>query len=187
MKLIDPYPTSITYKKKVYQLDLSLKTVLLACEVLDDEVMDDEYKVKLTLDLLIPGKHPADCLLLGAIFKLLFPKKSKEKPVIDFDMDSALIVSAFRQAYGIDLKKELTSMHFMEFSDLLQGIPKNTRLSERIELRTMDIPEPTKYNAKQRAKIIEAKSKVQIHRKSDKAEGLYALYSGMMSAVKAGG
>lgn len=187
MKLVESYPTSITYNKKKYPLNLSAKSVLLACDALDDEVMDDHHKVSVALDLLIPGKHPADPHLLGAIFNLLFPKKNKEKPVIDFEMDSALIVSAFRQAYGIRLKEELSSMHFMEFSELLQGIPKNTRLAERIELRTMDIPEPNKHNAKQRAKIIEAKAKVEIHRKTDKADGLYALYSGMMSAIKAGG
>lgn len=186
MKLYDPYPTSITYRGKVYELNLSAKNVLIACDALDDDVLSDSYKLKVVLDLLVKNRHPADEKLLGAIFDFIFPKKEESEPLIDFEMDASLILSAFRQAYGINLKESLDTMNIFEFMDLLQGVPKTTRLAERIELRQMPIPKPDKYNAEYRARLIEAKQKVAIHRKNDKAMGLYALYSGMSAMIKAG-
>lgn len=187
MKLYESYPTCIEYGGRLYELSLSVKNVFLACDALEDEIMSDSYKVSVALDLLIKTKHSVDKRLLSAVFDLIFPQKEKSEPLIDFEMDAPLIVAAFRQAYGIRLKEEIGCISIFEFMDLLQGIPKSTRLAERIELRQMPIPKPDKYNAEYRARIIEAKQKVAIRRKSDKAMGLYALYSGMTAMLKAGG
>lgn len=187
MKIYEDYPTQIEYNGVSYQLDLSTKNMLIVCDTLEDDILTPAYKTKIALDILVNGKHPVDDGLLGAIFKKMFPKQKKNDPVIDFEMDAALILSAFWQAYGIDLKNEADTLHFCAFMDLLSGIPKTTRLAERIDLRMMPIPEPTKYNAKQRARIIEAKAKVAIHKKADQYAGLYALYSGMTAMLKDGG
>lgn len=186
MKLFEPYPTKIEYKGRFYKLNLSAKNVFLACDALEDDVMSDSYKTSVALDLLVKTKHSVDKKLLSAIFDFIFPKKENSEPVIDFEMDSPLIVAAFRQAYGIRLKEEIDRISIFEFMDLLQGIPKETRLAERIELRQMPIPKPDKYNAEYRARLMEAKQKVAIRRKNDKAMGLYALYSGMTAMLKAG-
>lgn len=186
MKLYNPYPTQIEHCGKIYELNISAKNVFLACDALEDDVMSDSYKTSVALDLLVKTKHSVNTGLLSAIFDFIFPRKEKSEPLIDLEMDAALIVAAFRQAYGIQLKNEIGEINIFEFMDLLQGVPKNTRLAERIELRQTPIPKPNKYNAEYRAKLIEAKQKVAIKKKNNKSMGLYALYSGMTAMIKAG-
>lgn len=186
MKLYEEYPSFIVYNEKKYYLNLVTKNVLLACDALEDDVLSDYCKISLALKLLVKSKHPVDSNLLGAIFDIIFPKKEKTEPAIDLEMDSGLIVAAFWQSYGIEIKKEINNMHFCEFMDLLGGIPKETRLAERIDLRLTPIPKPNKYNAEYRSKLIEAKQKVAIKKKNNKSLGLYALYSGMTAMMKAG-
>ena len=97
-------------------------------------------------------------------------------------MDAPLICAAFRQTYGIDMRKECTTMLWGDFVELLQGLPKSTRFMERVELRLMEVPKPTQWNAEYRAKLITAKAKVQIMKKGEsKNKALWNLYRAISS------
>ena len=80
--------------------------------------------------------------------RLFEPQKAKDSGprVMDFHQDAALILAAFRQAYGIDLYHEQGRLHWLEFLALLSGIPQNTRLSEVMEIRACKVPPATKNN-----------------------------------------
>ena len=39
----------------------------------------------------------------------------------------------------------------------MSGLPSNTRFSEVVQIRAMDIPKPNKYNAEERGRIIRLK------------------------------
>lgn len=185
MRLYEKYPDRIEYRGRTYSLDLDFSAVLASLDVLSESEISDSIKIETALDNLVLGRHPADVDLLGAIFSLLFPeKKSTEEPVIDFRQDADLILAAFRQAYGIDLKT--TRMHWFEFSALLKGIPSGTRLAEVIDLRQREIPEPTKYNAKERAALIAAKAKVAIKKEGGLESGLYGIYKALEARAKGG-
>ena len=185
MRLYDDYPDSIEYRGKIYRLNLSFKSVLASVDVFSDPSISDLIQIETALDNLVLDRHPVDPKLLGAIFTLIFPKeKRKEEPVIDFKQDAAYILATFRQAYGIDLKKE--DIHWCMFSDYLKGLPKGTKLREIIEIRQMPIPEPTKYNAKERAAIIRAKSEVAIRKETGIQGALLNLYKMLEAKAKGG-
>jgi hypothetical protein len=69
----------------------------------------------------------------------------------DFEVDGALIVAAFAQAYGIDLTDKDTKLHWWRFRALFEGLPKCT-FTQIMEYRTADLhdmPDKTKALYKQ--------------------------------------
>lgn len=62
--------------------------------------------------------------------------------ILDYDIDSDLIYSAFMLCYGINLIT--AEMHWYEFRALLGGI-KNCKLTDIIEYRSYDQYDKTKY------------------------------------------
>lgn len=102
----------------------------------------------------------------------LFSKPTGGEPCFDLEQDKELIYAGFRQAYHIDLDKDDLSIE--EFLALLKGLPEGTKFAEVIRIRTMPIPEPTKYNTKERHAIIRAKNAVAL-KKDNLKEGLRGL------------
>lgn len=185
MKIYDELPDKVEYKGRIYNLNLNWRNVLKSIDLFDQEEISEAIKVRVALDNLVIGKHPVDADLLDAIFRLIFPpKKDDGEPVIDFEQDSALIFAAFWQTYHINLRE--TNLHWRDFTELLKGIPRSTRLGEIIELRQAEIPEPTKYNAKERAKLIQAKAKVAIKSKANKEKAFMNIYKMLEAQAKAG-
>ena len=110
---------------------------------------------------------------------------------MDFHQDAALILAAFRQAYGIDLYHEQGRLHWLEFLALLSGIPQNTRLSEVMEIRACKVPPATKNNHEQVRALMKAKAKYAIRiseeeRQAQWQAGLQNIAKQMMSNAKAG-
>lgn len=56
----------------------------------------------------------------------------------DFEVDGALIYSAFIQTYGIDLL-DTEYMHWWKFNALLADVSKDSRFSKVMEYRTIDL------------------------------------------------
>lgn len=56
----------------------------------------------------------------------------------DFEVDGALIYSAFIQTYGIDLL-DVEYMHWWKFNALLADVSKDSRFSKIMEYRTIDL------------------------------------------------
>jgi hypothetical protein len=76
---------------------------------------------------------------------------------MDIEQDWPYICASFQQAYGIDLYAD-KSMHILRFQALLQGLPKDTKMAEVIGIRAAEIPQATKYNAKQIAELTRLKA-----------------------------
>lgn len=98
-----------------------------------------------------------------ALCSILFVKapETGKKRLTSFEQDAGLIRSAFRQVYGIDLFRD--KLHWLEFSELLQNLPEGNRYAEVLGIRARPLPAPTKYNAKEREWLMQAKQSVALH------------------------
>lgn len=80
-------------------------------------------------------------------------KKSAEAPSLSWLYDSAYVLGAFRQVYGIDLIR-VEYMHWWEFSALFEALPEDTMIKKRIAYRQVKISEIKDKNERKRiAKI----------------------------------
>ena len=58
----------------------------------------------------------------------------------------------------MDLQEYQGRLHWKKFIALFQGLSEDTKIREVMKIRAMDIPEPNKWNWKQRKQIMELKS-----------------------------
>lgn len=170
MKLHERLPDSVMVGKKRVKLDLDFRNVLRMMEILARDDLMPEARDWNALRCIC--KHPKPGTLVE-VKKLLFanPPKNDGKRVTSFEQDAGLIRAAFRQVYGIDLWRD--RLHWFEFSELLQGIPEGNRYAETIGIRVREMPEPTKWNAKERAWLMEAKQRVAIKRTDEEIANDY--------------
>lgn len=198
MDLHIPLPWSITLDSgRRIELYASFDRVLAFLDVLHGKSMTEEDTEKTALFLLFGDQRLTARETREALAKaqnILF-KQQKGKDsgprVLDVHQDAALILAAFRQAYGIDLYHEQGRLHWLEFLALLNGIPKDTRLSEVMEIRACKVPPTTKNNHEQVRALMKAKAKYAIHiteeeRQTQWQAGLQNLAKWMMSNAKAG-
>ena len=156
MKLQDSLPGGVTVDGKFYKLDFDFRNVFRLIEVLDDDLLTPEAKAYNALHCLC--KRPKNAVkVLEEVKRILFkaPRKKAGKKVTDFVQDAPLIRAAFRQAYGIDLYRD--KLHWIEFTELLGALPEGNRYAEIVGIRARPMPEPTKWNQKEREWLIQAK------------------------------
>ena len=180
-------PWTVEYQGKVYRLSPTHDNILKMYEAVDG--MDYAAQVEICLHYLIDGKHPISEELLDAASKLLLPDKSAGKKVFDFVLDAEFIYAAFMQAYHIDLID--TPLHWWKFGALLSGLPSDTRFSEVVQIRTMDIPKPTKHNHEERMRIIRLKHDYALkqtaeEREKNLQEGFRKIAESLLARVKDG-
>ena len=157
MKPQDRLPDGVTVEGKFYKLDFSFRNVLRMIDILDDDTLMPEARAYNALHCLC--KRPKNALkVLEAVKGLLFkaPRKKGGQRVTDWVQDAGLIRAAFRQAYGIDLYRD--DLHWIEFTELLNAIPEGNRYSEIVGIRARPMPEPTKWNQKEREWLLQAKA-----------------------------
>ena len=157
MKLQDRLPYGVTVDGRFYKLDFDFRNVLKMLEVLDRDDMMPEAQAYKAISLLC--KRPKNAVkVLEAVKGLLFkaPRKKGGQKVTDFVQDAPLIRAAFRQAYGIDLYRD--KLHWIEFTELLSSIPEGNRYSDVVGIRARPMPEPTKWNQKEREWLLQAKA-----------------------------
>lgn len=185
LKPYERLPGAIEYQGKNYALDLSYAAVFVAADVLDDVRMDPRTRVAVALDILVKDPHPVDDGLLEAVTGLL--REDRPKPdgpkTMDIEQDWPYICAAFQQAYGIDLYEDKT-MHIMRFRALLQAIPKDTKLSEIIGIRSATIPEPNKHNRQQIAELTRLKALYALKGGSSMQDGWKHLAEVLLKRVK---
>ena len=170
MKLFERLPDFVMVGRKRVRLDLDFRNVLRLMETLSrDDLMPDARE---WLAVRWVCKHPRPGTL-AEVKKLLFPDapKNEGKRVTSFEQDAPLIRAAFRQVYGINLWTD--SLHWFEFTELLQGIPEGNRYAETIGIRVREMPTPTKYNAKEREWLARAKARVALKRTEKEIEEDY--------------
>ena len=184
MKPYEILPEEIEHDGKTYRLDLSYAAVFAAADALADERLTPDIKLRTALEILVPVKHPDDPKLLTAIFDLIKderPRPKQDRKLMDIEQDWGFVCAGFQQAYGIDLYQDKT-IHIVRFRALLEGLPKDTKLSEIIGIRGADIPAPTKYNQKQIADLTRLKTLYALRgSETSFQEGLERLYK-MLSA-----
>ena len=157
MKLQDRLPDGVEVDGKFYKMDFCFRNVLRMIDVLDDDTLMPEAMAYNALHCLC--KRPKNAVkVLEAVKGLLFkaPRKKGGQKVTDWVQDAPLIRAAFRQAYGIDLFRE--NLHWIEFTELLNAIPEGNRYSEIVGIRARPMPEPTKWNQKEREWLLQAKA-----------------------------
>ena len=157
MKLQDRLPDGVTVDGKFYKMDFSFRNVLKMIDILDDDTLMPEARAYNAIHCLC--KRPKNALkVLEAVKGLLFkaPRKKGGQKVTDWVQDAPLIRAAFRQAYGIDLYRD--DLHWIEFTELLNAIPEGNRYSEIVGIRARPMPEPTKWNQKEREWLLQAKA-----------------------------
>lgn len=170
MKLHEHLPDSVIVGKKRVKLDLDFRNVLRMMEILSREDLMPEARDWNALRCICKRPKPG---MMEGVKKLLFanPPTNDGKRITSFEQDAGLIRAAFRQVYGIDLWRD--RLHWFEFSELLQGIPEGNRYAETIGIRVREMPEPTKWNAKERAWLMEAKARVAIKRTDEEIANDY--------------
>lgn len=94
-------------------------------------------------------------LVLNYIFNFGEKEENNGKKIFDFKQDWNYIDASFLSEYGIDLYKE--KIHWFLFYNRFSSLSKTNKLSEVIEIRTMEIPKRDKYNGKTIENIKKAK------------------------------
>lgn len=161
MKLFERLPNSVVVNGRKCRINLDFRNVLKMLKYLSDESLLPEAREWLALKCIC--RHPRKGML-EAVTRLLFPYAYEDSGIkerlTDFEQDADLIRSAFLQAYGINLFRD--KLNWFEFCCFLSCMPEGNRYSDILSIRSRPIPEPTKYNQKDRELLMIAKSKYRI-------------------------
>lgn len=193
MKLYDVLPNSVEYNGQTFKLNLSFANVLEVADVIKSANLTDDDKLDYCLYLFFceNEEYPIEIGLLNKVFEMIDSGEEKQEKaaVMDFSQDADFIYAAFKQVYGIDLLD--TPLHWFKFIALLKGLPDGTRLAEIIKIRTMPIPNPNKYNAKDREELIKLKREYAIkttakQREEQYKKGLFDMFMSLKAMADGG-
>ena len=186
MKLTEKPKNFIYFQNKKIKLKPYFWNVLRCNEILSDEILNDNDKIILCLNIIVKQKikwKNADerLKLLEEIFCFLSNgdmADGESKKVFDFEQDADYIYSAFLQIYKIDLySRKGKCLHWHQFMSLFSGLPDTTRIMQIIEIRAKPVPKATKYNVEERQQLMRLKA---IHKlKISEAEQEKQLASGL--------
>lgn len=188
MKLQERLPDGVVVNGRFYRMNFDFRNVLRMMEIMGRNDLMPNARDYLALKCLT--KHPRNVReVLTAVRLMLFEKRpsQNQQKVTSFEQDAGLIRAAFRQEYGIDLFRD--KLHWLEFVELLQGLPEGSRYSEVVGIRARPMPAATKWNGDERRWLAEAKAKVALKIDDEEREQNYQrdvanIFSGLMSMVK---
>lgn len=173
LNLFEHLPDWIIIDGKRYRLNLDFRNVLRMMEVMSRNDLLAEARNYRALKCVM-RRVPKDITqAMKAVNQLLFPKTeskpSKPGPAVtDYKQDADLIRAAFLQSYGINLWRD--KLHWFEFTALLQNLPDGSRYTDIIGIRSRPMPEPTKFNAKEREWLAEAKARYALIKTEEEEE-----------------
>lgn len=187
--LLDYSQNTVEYKGKKYRVNTAFDTVLLIHQLYEETSLDAGDKITQALKMLT--RNPFKVWLLSDMEKVELLEKIMEekiqlpqrpqigppKKLMDFEADSDYIYASFKQAYGMDLVNERGKLQWKNFFELLDGLPDKTKLKEVMRIRAMEVPEPTKYNQKERQNIMELKAYYALPVKGNGEDGLDMLFT----------
>lgn len=183
--LTDELPRSVFIQEGTIEVDIKTDTLtaLQCLSMLDNDDIPDSVRISCVIEtILADGEEIPPDLYLDAFSAILdylkgFPveggTKSRE-PVFSYSQDHAYVVAGFRQAYGMSLE-DIHKTHWWEFQALLTGLPEDTRLSQIMRIRSMEID--PKASPAEKLRIQKAKSLLRIKRKRRKGETGYDVIS----------
>lgn len=177
------YPTEARINDIDYPINTDYKVALQCLEISEDDTICDEER-SLAIIYLLFGFIPEDDLdlFLDRAIKFLQcgetieQQKSKKKDM-DFQQDEKYIVASFMSDYHIDLSKE--DMHWWQFINLIQGLTKDSVLSNVREIRGYDL---SKINdPKEQEEFAEIQNRLALKvKKSKKQIEAEALFDSLM-------
>ena len=194
MKLFERLPDKVEVDGRKYKLDLDFRNVLRMIEIMSREDLLSEARNYLALKCVMRRVPRNIGQTMTAVSAILFPKTKKKgdkgPKLTDYAQDADLIRAAFLQCYGINLWRE--KLHWFEFTGLLAGLPEGSRYIDIVGIRAKPLPEPTKYNAKERQWLIEAKQRYAIEKTAKEEEealqaSLHATTLSLLALAKRGG
>lgn len=153
-------------------------------QILDDDALNDVEKTILGVNQLFEELPPGG--MARAVDRLQWFYRCGRDPkdvragagksnarAYDLVMDAGCIYASFLQSYHIDLT-EIRFLHWWAFTSLLENLPEDTPMVQRMHLRTMDLSEIK--DAKLRQKYQKMQKQVALPRKaatrSQRAESL---------------
>ena len=167
MKLYEPFPDKIEVGGRVYPLTLYFDRVLRFYDLLESEDYSPEEKTQAGFSwLVVCAKSPPAAVqaeVLNRIISDIVAPKSrtsgkKQQRAVDFSFDAAEIYASFRQDYGIDLIQQQWKMHWCAFIALFNGLSDDTPIKRIMRIRTEEIPQLNRHNAKQIQRLTELKA-----------------------------
>ena len=188
LKLQERLPDSITVDGRRYRCDFDFRNVLRMLDIMRREDICPDARDYLCARCVC--KAPKDAgAVYAALCRMLFPEAAEPggKRLTSYEQDAALIRTAFRQEYGINLFRD--RLHWFEFTELLQNLPDGSRYAETLGIRARPLPAPNKYNAKEREWLMKAKQAVALHLTDAEQERKYdadvgRVFSGIMGMIR---
>lgn len=187
MRLNDPLITSFSYQGKLYDIDLSLGTVLDVFDYLDNQVLRQYEKAEICLALLLDDQEyeKSETINLWNFIYESFIHIEQEQAVqydlegnpmpakstgngadlINLEQDAEHIYASFMQAYNINLMREQATMHWREFQALLNGLPSNTIMQRIIQIRAW---KPSKGDSSEYKKQMEELQRIHAIKKIER-------------------
>ena len=192
MTLYEALPENLEYLGKEYRLYASFDRVLEALAFLKRKDFSDTEKEEYITFLLFGDGVEPSAGLIGSAFSLLCPpSKSSGVRTFDWEQDAAVIYASFLSVYGLDLYAMRGKLHWTAFIALLQNLPADSAFGRLIQIRTCEVPKPTKHNQKQIHDLLKAKAAYRLRiseeeRQAQWQAGLQNIAKQMMSNAKAG-
>lgn len=153
--LYDLFPQSVCIEEQKYRIITDFREWIRLQELVKDDTVPPEYKVKLLMQWYIdlPDNIEKALLALGDFLKAKEisgftgggKSSSREKesdgqtgPAFSYSEDAACIFCGFMECYGIDLET-IPYMHWWKFRMLFEGLKEETEIKQRIHYRLIDI------------------------------------------------
>lgn len=118
-------------------------------QILTDDTLTDEQKTLLAVAQLFDQMPPGGIAQAADRLQWFYSrgkapgsgdKKGSQARAWDLAADAGCIYAAFLQAYGIDLL-QIPFLHWWAFLELLENLPEQTLMAQKMQLRAMDLSE----------------------------------------------
>lgn len=146
--LFEELPDTVEVSGKFYRIATSFRDWIAFFDMIADENFDKKQKMITALQWFtdeIPDNISGAYNALTEFASCSEIRKTSEKsanspstPTLSWLYDSAYVLGAFRQVYGIDLIRT-EYMHWWEFSALFDALPEDTPIKKRIAYRQISI------------------------------------------------
>ncbi|MBN6889898.1 Gp15 protein [Cytobacillus horneckiae] len=149
--------TSIQYKGKEYELDLSFDNVLLLFELLNDRDCSELDKLMIAMNLLFKDQFEFDADELVEVYNYIMLNmivqgqkeeekydlagnvieegEEEKKKLYSLEADAQYIYASFLQDYKINLFDMQGKLHWLEFNALLVSLSDDTMFKKVIDIR----------------------------------------------------
>lgn len=163
---LESLPRSIRIGETDYPIRTDFRTWVKVESILRDSNIPEGFKLSMIFiicDLFYENENVSS-ENIDAVFDGIFSFWRMYKPVNEkakishdiaysYDNDFDLIVSAFKQQYGINLFSD--DMHWFEFKSLFDGLSESTMFRKIVGYRTVDLSKVPKEQKKEYAELKE--------------------------------